>query len=215
MRSDLRVGEGLAAGAVGFRANAGPLIGGGLLASLVSGLTFGLGMAPMLYGYYLLALRAVRGEDVRARDVMEGWSWFASAVGAMLFGGLVALPLFLPYVLAALQKAGGHQTVLTAHLGELEFLGRYAAGVAGMLATWVFLLRVDGEEGFVSAVSLVLGALFRHLPRVLLYAWVYLCVYISGVFLLVVGLLASAPISVGMMVHGYDQLFANRERRWR
>ena len=103
----LDIGTTLSAGFESFSKSAVALILGLIIAGLISSFSLGICAPPMTIGYAKLCLRAARGEEVKASEVMDGFQFFGPSwllmlcmVGGVLVasctivGGIIVAYLF-------------------------------------------------------------------------------------------------------------------------
>jgi hypothetical protein len=142
-------------------------------------LTLGLAMAPLLAGYIRMVDRAAHGEPVGVGDVLDGLSTF--------------VPAFLTGLVTVAGVAAGSALIVLPGL---------ALAVIWAYGLWFVALEQSG-------VLAALGGSYRlaraNVGSLLLILLVVVALNVAG-SLVVVGVLASAPLSIILMTLGFAEL---------
>lgn len=197
-----------------FAANLVPYVGG-LIALVVTG--------PLMGGYWLFAVRRLRGQEAGVNTAFSGFgprfgqlfltslvtgllSSFCILAGvAVLFGGAFALQMF----------AGGN--------AEPDFAGGAAAVAGGavvavgvlayiyLMVAWLFALPLVSDKGygFWDAMNLSRRLVNRHFWLILLLNIVIGALVMAGVLALCLGLLVAGPVAVLMLAGQYHRMFGD------
>lgn len=212
MRRKLNVNAAWAAATQAFRANAWQLICAGLLAGLLSICTFFIGAPAMVVGLRRLQLRAIRGEQVRANELMDGWKLLGPAwllmLLTMLVGGIIGLPGQLLNLLGSATSA--HQVQLLALI--VQGVTAIVSGLVGVAFTWGNYLMADGDRDAVSCLSQSARTTFPNYVTVLGFTFLTGLLAFSGMLLLGVGMIVTIPLAELLFAHGYTQFFGGREQ---
>lgn len=176
-----------------FRANMALLIIAGVIATLLSAVTFGILGGPMLVGLFLIIQRLLRNDPVKpqAGDIFKGFDAF---VQSLILIVIAMVAIFL--------------------LAMIPVLGQLAGLFVGAVVMWAMMFVAFKQLTAVDAIKKV----FAHLQSgeftmPLLFAVLASLVAGVGVIACCIGVFFTIPIGYSMLVCGYETLFGREADR--
>ncbi len=179
-----------------FKKHGGLLIIAGLVAAVLSAVTFGVLAAPLLVGLLLIIKRLLENDPQvpLVGDIFKGFE---------LFG-----PAFLVGVFAFLAILAGFVLNLIPLVGKLAYLAICLA--VGPIASWALALVAYRRMGAIEAYTTVIRRIQAGdfwMP--LLFALLASVISSAGSFVFMVGLLITVPFAVCLMGCGYREAFGS------
>lgn len=189
--------------------NLGAIIGGMLLAGLVSIVSLGICAPPLQAGLVLMLLRAFRGEQISAGMVFDGFQYFVPAWGlALLTLGIVLVlnaPLMIPTLI--LQSQDGDQSLLAV----LNLVGNVWGQIVGLgmgaALFYALILIVDRNLGTMAAVQTSWETTKGNFLSYVGIVFVLQLLAGLGVIACIVGVLVTAPLAPASQVAAYRYHF--------
>ena len=179
-----------------FKKHAGLLIIAGLVAGVLSTVTFGILAAPLMVGLLLIIKRLLENDPQvpMVGDIFKGFELFA--------------PAFLVGVLAFLVVGVGFVLNIIPLIGQLAFLAICLA--VGPVSIWALTLvafrRLGAVEAYATVVRRIRAGDF-WMP--LLFALLVSIISGAGSCVFMVGLLFTVPFSCCLIACGYREAFGS------
>lgn len=165
---------------------------------------------PMLGGYLLLILRALRGEEPQFNTLFEGFrEKFGSLALANLVPGVLTTLLCLPaWGLWELAQSLGTTSLVGAALAVTSVILGLAVALVCMVI-WVFTLPLvlDRSLALWDAMEVSRKAALTHFGRMVLLQAGMLLLNIAGALACGIGLLVTVPVSLTALMATYEQVF--------
>jgi hypothetical protein len=179
----LDIGTTLSAGFASFSKSAVPLILGLLIAGAIGSVSLGICAPPMAIGYAKLCLRAARGEDVKAGEVMDGFQFFG------------------PSWLLMLCIAGGVLVASCTIVGGI---------VVAYLFFWAPTMMADGNRDAIDCLKKSYEYNKSNIGPVVVFMIVISVIQNAG-HGIGIGGLVTIPVASAMRSHGYLRAFCSDE----
>lgn len=170
------------------------------LASVVVGMAI---QPPLQAGYILLVLQALRGRPELGTLFQPYKTCWMKLVGATVL-------IFLAFMVAALLPAGGLFYALTQKqillAGVFGFVLLLLVSYVSLCFIYVSPLIADAGCGVFEALQRSVQAVNANLLQIFALSVVALVLYIAGLLLCCVGLLATLPIALAIIMAAYRQI---------
>lgn len=189
--------------------DAGAFILGGLLAVIVTVLTFGICGPPMQAGIFVMAVKRYRNEPITAGTVFEGLQYFLPAWGVVLVQGLIGAVIggLLGGALGAALGAAGVSQDAIAMVGQT--LAQLISIVVAAAFFYAFVLVVDGGMGTIEALRNSWAKTQENLPSYIGIVFVLQLIVVAGALACGAGLLITAPMFACATVAAYMYHYRN------
>ncbi len=178
-----------------------------LLELLLSRIPFGIAMAPITAGIYLMALRRFRGQAVRFRTVFEGLRYTPRVL--VIIAAVWVVPTVVYYGQTYLRELPAVASL--AHADLLPIIGRGFKVVWGLVVGaalfFAIPLVIDREMSAVEAMKASWAVTRRAYWSYLLMTMTLYLVSLVGLVGLVIGVLLTRSVAVGAIVSAYMYYF--------
>lgn len=176
---------------------------------LISLVTIGICGPPLGVGLYRMLLKRHAGQSVRAGDVFEGFRYFGVAWGFVLIIMLASMIVVGPLVLVVfltVQRQGGEQAATS-----VNYLVQGVSNLLGIAIGTVTLfsmpLIADDRAGAIEALVTSWNTVKTNFWTYLLAYFIFQLISSAGMIACCVGVLFTAPLSMGCIVACYRSVF--------
>jgi uncharacterized membrane protein len=187
----------------------GPFVLATLLAGLITVVSIGICGPPLGVGLYRMLLKRHAGRSVAAADVFEGFQYFGVAWGFTLMVLLASLVLVIPVMLLAFLTArhqGGQQAAASLQM-LIQGVSNLFGIVVGTITLFSLPLIADDRAGAIEALVTSWNLVKANFWTYLLAYFIFQLISSAGVLACGIGVLFTAPLSMGCIVACYRSVF--------